>query len=100
MTFPRMTPLSRPLMTSKIRLLVYGTGDVYLKCHFPQLSSTSLALLGPLKSYREIQTTYFKPNLILVRRALIGSLPQFNYLKKSDRSSEQYVENFVPRKKN
>ncbi len=38
MLSPPTTPSSRRLMTSKIQLLGDGAGDVYLHCHFPQLS--------------------------------------------------------------
>ena len=38
-------------MTSKLRFLCDGTGDVYVKCYFSQLSSTSSTLLGPWKPY-------------------------------------------------
>ena len=38
-------------MTSKLRFLCDGTGDVYVKCYFSQLSSTYSTLLGPWKPY-------------------------------------------------
>ena len=49
--FPPTTRLSRHLMTSKLRFLCDGTGDVYVKCYFSQLSSTYSTLLGPWKPY-------------------------------------------------
>ena len=82
--FPPTTHLSRLLMTSKLRLLGDGTAGVYVKCFFSRHSGTSSALLGPLKFYREGQTTHFEPHYIHLGRALIGSLPQFNYLQKSN----------------
>ena len=38
-------------MTSKLRFLCDATGDVYVKCFFSQLSSSSSTLLGPWKPY-------------------------------------------------
>ena len=57
-------------MTSKIRFLRNGKSAVYLNCYFSRLSSTSSALLGPLNSYREGQTSHFYPYLIPVRGLL------------------------------
>ena len=50
-------------MTSKIRFLGDGTGDVYVKCYFSQLSSTSSALLGPWKPYPGGIDHAFRPSL-------------------------------------
>jgi len=63
MNFPPTTPLSRLLMTSKRRFLCDGTGDVYVKCYFSQLSSTSSALLGPWKPYPGGIDHAFRPSL-------------------------------------
>jgi glycosyltransferase involved in cell wall biosynthesis len=50
-------------MTSKRRFLCDGTGDVYVKCYFSQLSSTSSALLGPWKPYPGGIDHAFRPSL-------------------------------------
>ena len=63
MNSPLTTPSSWRLMTSKIRFLGDGTGDVYVKCHFSQLSSTSSALLGPWKPYPGGIDHAFRPSL-------------------------------------
>ena len=63
MNFPRMTPLSHPLMTSKPRFLDDGTGEVCLECYFSQLSGTSSARLGQLTTYLELQASHCGPNL-------------------------------------
>ena len=52
MNFPRMTPLSRRLMNSKIRFLGDGTAGVYVKCYFSRLSSPFPPLFGSLKPER------------------------------------------------
>ena len=50
-------------MTSKLRFLCDGTGDVYVKCYFSQLSSTSSTLLGPWKPYPGGIDHAFRPSL-------------------------------------
>ena len=49
MNFPPTTPLSRLLMTSKLRFLCDGKAGVLVLCHFWQLSSPLHALFAPLK---------------------------------------------------
>ena len=63
MNSPLTTPSSWRLMTSKIRFLGDGTGDVYVKCYFSQLSSTSSTLLGPWKPYPGGIDHAFRPSL-------------------------------------
>ena len=63
MNFPRMTPLSRRLMTSKIRFLGDGAGDVYVKCYFLLLSTPSRAPLGPWKPCAGPRKYKFRPYL-------------------------------------
>jgi hypothetical protein len=50
MKSPRTTPLSRPLMTSKLRFTCDGTADVYAHGHFSQLSSPFPAPIGYLRT--------------------------------------------------
>jgi hypothetical protein len=45
------------------------------------------ALLGPLKSDLALYTVHFDPNLVSLSGTLISTLPDFNYLQKSDRFS-------------
>ena len=49
MNSPLTTHSSRRLMTSELRFLGDGTGEVCLECYFSQLSGTASALPGPLK---------------------------------------------------
>ena len=47
MKSPPTTPLSRRLMTAKLRFTCDGKAGVYLKCYFSLLSTPSRAPLGP-----------------------------------------------------
>jgi hypothetical protein len=49
MSYPRTTPLSRLLMTTKRRFFCDGMGVVYVNCYFSLLSRTSSLLRGTLK---------------------------------------------------
>ena len=51
MKFPPTNHSNQRLTTSKLRFLCNGTGDVYVKCYFSQLSITYSTLLGPWKPY-------------------------------------------------
>jgi len=63
MNFPRMTPLSRRLMTCKTRFLCDGTEGVRISRHFWQLSSPGHALFGALKPWRGETDHLFLPSL-------------------------------------
>lgn len=68
MKFPRTNHSNQRLTTSKLRFLCDGTGDVYVKCYFSQLSSTSSTLLGPWKPYPGGIDHSFRPSLDPSRR--------------------------------
>jgi hypothetical protein len=71
-------------MTSKLRFLGDGTGEVYVKGYYSQLASTSSAHLGLLSPDVELSTTHFEPNPINLGGTSIGPLPPFSYLQKDD----------------